>query len=399
MSYVLTFLACLLALPVTILFLEVFAALFLPTKTLSYSAQGDRRRLAVIVPAHNESIGILPTIGNVKGQLNNGDRLLVIADNCHDDTARVALLAGAETIERNEPARIGKGYALDFALRHLASDPPEIVICIDADCRFSDGAVERLARTCEGTQRPVQALDLMTAPTGSPINFRAAEFAWRLKNWIRPLGLSALGLPCQLMGTGMAFPWSLIRSASLASGAIVEDIKLGLELAETGSPPLFCPLVSVTSGFPSSLEGAKSQRKRWEEGHIQLIVKTAPLLVVKGILHRNLGLLSLALDSMVPPLSLLTMFVTVMIFVTGLVTLLGTSATAFYISTGCLMVLACSVLLSWLSYGRDVVPPRSLYLLGTFVLEKLPLYKQIFSARGSSSWVRTDRSDKNSSQP
>ena len=53
----------------------------------------------------------------------------------------------------------------------------------------------------------MQILDLMTAPEDSPINYRVAEFAWRVNNWVRPLGLAALGLPCQLMGTGMAFPW------------------------------------------------------------------------------------------------------------------------------------------------------------------------------------------------
>ena len=57
-----------------------------------------------------------------------------------------------------------------------------------------------------------------------------------MKNWVRPLGLSNLNLPCQLMGTGMAFPWELIRSANLASGSIVEDTKLGLELASGRTP-------------------------------------------------------------------------------------------------------------------------------------------------------------------
>ena len=101
---------------------------------------------------------------------------------------------------------MGKGYALDFGLKHLAANPPDIVIIIDADCRVSENAIETMAQACAATGRPVQVLDLMTAPEGSPINYRVAEFAWRVKNWVRPLGLSALGLPCQLMGTGMAFP-------------------------------------------------------------------------------------------------------------------------------------------------------------------------------------------------
>ena len=87
---------------------------------------------------------------------------------------------------------------------------------IDADCRLAEGAVDQLTTTCLTTGRPVQALYLMTAPEGSAINQQIAEFAWRVKNWVRPLGLSALASPCQLMGTGMAFPWQVIRSADLA---------------------------------------------------------------------------------------------------------------------------------------------------------------------------------------
>ena len=101
----------------------------------------------------------------------------------------------------------------------------------------------------------------MTAPDQSTINYQMAEFAWRVKNWVRPLGLSALGLPCQLMGTGMAFPWAVIRSAKLASGQIVEDLNLGLDLAMAGSPPIFCPSAQVTSRFPISAAAAERQRQ------------------------------------------------------------------------------------------------------------------------------------------
>ena len=88
-----------------------------------------------------------------------------MADNCADDTAAVAAAAGAEVVERQDPTKIGKGYALDWGLRHLSLDPPEIVVMIDADCRLNDGAIERLAATCAMTHRPVQALYLMTAPS------------------------------------------------------------------------------------------------------------------------------------------------------------------------------------------------------------------------------------------
>ena len=330
-SFLMVTLAVLLAIPTTVFFIEVVAAIALPQRDHPVPPSNrSRQRVAVLVPAHNESTGILPTLADIKAQMRAGDRLLVVADNCTDDTAAVAAAAGAEVVDRNEPERKGKGYALAWGLRHLGSDPPEIVIIIDADCRLAEGVIDRLAAACAATHRPVQALDLMTAPNGSPINFRVAEFAWRVKNWVRPLGLRALGLPCQLMGTGMAFPWDVIRSADLASGSIVEDLKLGLDLALAGNPPIFCPFPGVTSDFPMTVEGAQSQRLRWEQGHIWTIVTIVPRLIFLAIVRADLNLLALALDAAVPPLSLLGMLVMVMLLVAGMTTLLGISSAAMF---------------------------------------------------------------------
>ena len=279
--YLLGIFSGVLAILSTVLLVEVAAAVPSRRGQAFPLPTGNRPRAAVLVPAHNESAGLLPTLYAIQAQLRATDRLLVVADNCSDDTAAVALAAGAEVVERNDPSRIGKGYALDWGIRHLRADPPAVVIVIDADCRVSDSALATLATVCENANRPIQALYLMTAPACSSISYRISEFAWRLKNWARPLGLESLGLPCQLMGTGMASPWDVIRTADLASGHIVEDLKLGLDLADGGWPPLFCPSAVVMSEFPQSATGVTSQRERWEHGHLSMIA-LAPALIARN---------------------------------------------------------------------------------------------------------------------
>jgi len=380
------------AIPAAIFFAEILASLVSSTQSLSsYSGRSPQQNVAAVIPAHNESSGISATLAAIRPQLRAGDRLLVVADNCADDTASVASRSGAEVIERRDLTRLGKGYALDFALKHLERNPPKIVIFIDADCRISEDAIEDMAQACAGTARPVQILDLMTAPDGSPINYRVAEIAWRVRNWIRPLGLATLGLPCPLMGTGMAFPWEVIRSVNVASGALTEDRKLGLELARAGHAPLFFPSARVTSHFPFSAEGAKTQRRRWEEGSIRMILRDAPLYFIRALASGNIPLLALALDAVVPPLSLLALLTGAMVVITGMAALAGASPAAFTISSVALAALVAAVLLAWLKYGRDVLPIRSLPSLALYVLGKLPLYRQIFSGRATSSWIRTDR--------
>ena len=162
---------------------EVVAGCFASKEPENSVAQPDGR-IAVLIPAHNEGAGLQATLDDVKPQLGPGDRLVVVADNCSDDTASVATERGAEVAVRNDLTRIGKGYALDWGIKYLATEPPDIVIVIDADCRVAHGTIARLAGACEQRQVPVQSLDLMTAPAGSAINYQVAEFAWRVKNWV-----------------------------------------------------------------------------------------------------------------------------------------------------------------------------------------------------------------------
>jgi cellulose synthase/poly-beta-1,6-N-acetylglucosamine synthase-like glycosyltransferase len=232
----------------------------------------------------------------------------------------------------------------------------------------------------------------MYAGADAGLGKRIAEFAWIVKNQVRPEGMLRLGLPCQLMGTGMAFPWSCISSANLATGHIVEDLKLGIELARAGVPPLFCPSALVTSHFPVSREGIVGQRTRWEHGHLGLILNDLPRLFVDSLAPLNADLLSMALDLSVPPLALL-------ILTTGVVWL---GSALFYLSTKAMFALALatvagtlvglSVLLSWARYGRQVISLKELALALIYPLLKIPLYVRFLVAR-QRVWVRTKRDE------
>jgi cellulose synthase/poly-beta-1,6-N-acetylglucosamine synthase-like glycosyltransferase len=382
----------LLAIPTAVFCVEVIAAIALPHRQLAIRAgNGARRRLAILVPAHNESRGLLPTLADIQSQLLPNDRLLVVADNCTDDTAAVATGGGAEVVERHDAAKRGKGYALDYGLQHLSLDPPEIVIVIDADCRVEDGTVDQLALTCAATGQPVQAVNTMISPTASPVNHQIAEFAGHVKRWLRPLGLSALRLPCPLTGTGMAFPWEAVRSVDLNSGSIAEDLKLGLELALAGYSPIFCPSARVTSEFPSSIKGTRTQRKRWEQGHIEMILNDAPRLFFLAITRCNWRLLLLTLDMAVPPLSLFVTLITGVFAASALAVFFGFSSAPLIISTATLLGFIVANFLAWLKCGRDVLPASAIFSIVPYVLGKLELYRQILSGKANAQWDRTDR--------
>lgn len=387
----LTVAALMLLIPVVTITLQIVSAALLQRKKTSI--EPSRQRVAVLIPAHNESTAIIPTIRSITPQLQEGDRLLVVADNCTDNTAEIARQEGAEVVIRIEPEHRGKGYALDWGVKYLAQYSPDTVVFIDADCVLAPGSLDHLRAAAQHYGRPVQALDLMLAPTHSSVKMRFAQFAWAIKNHARPLGYFNLGLPCQLMGTGMAIPSKILSNMSIASGHITEDLQLGLRLTEKGFPPTFCPEALVTSMFPSDSTSQLTQRTRWERGHLSLIFDTGLHYLVKAIKNRDLKLLAMVIDLCVPPLTLLAAL-TLAVTLTAMVELFSTGfSAALLISLTEMVLLVGSVLLAQISFGRSIVSFRDLFTIPMLIATKIPFYLRM-AFQKPSGWIRTNRDSK-----
>jgi cellulose synthase/poly-beta-1,6-N-acetylglucosamine synthase-like glycosyltransferase len=399
LSCVLIAIVCLPALLTFVWFSEVLAGCFALRKerTSPVAALGAlSHRTTILIPAHNEGAGILPTLRDVQAQIGPNDRILVIADNCTDDTAAIVHAAGVDVIVRADPTRRGKGYALEFGVRHLglnSSDvSSDVVIILDADCRLGENALRHLSDSAMASGRPVQSLYLMLAPENAPVGKGVNLFAWRVKNWIRPLGLKLLGLPTQLVGTGMAFPLSLLLDRDLGNSRLAEDTALGIALASEGYPPLFTSEARVRSYFPISQAGSEQQRERWEKGHFDNIVDLVPVALAKSLRDRNLGLAALAIDMAVPPLSLLVLVTALCGILGGIAFVLGAPPAALAIPSLSALLLVLGTVLAWIAVGRDVLPLRELLRLPLHINQRLSFYRRVASGKATSAWIRTDRS-------
>jgi cellulose synthase/poly-beta-1,6-N-acetylglucosamine synthase-like glycosyltransferase len=393
LSGVVIAIVCLPALLTFVWFSEVLAGCFaLRKERTSPVAPGVlSHSTAVLIPAYNEEAGILPTIRDVQSQLGPNDRILVVADNCSDDTAAIVQESGVEVTVRADPARRGKGYALEFGVRHLALNPPGVVVIMDADCRLGENALRHLSDCAMASGRPVQSLYFMLAPENALPGTGVNIFGWRVKNWIRPLGLGLLGLPTQLFGTGMAFPFTLLLDRNLGNSRLAEDTALGIALASAGYPPLFMSEARVHSYFPVSHAGTEQQRQRWEKGHLDNIVDLVPGALARSLHDRNFGLAALAIDLAVPPLSLLV-FVTVLCEIFGGIAFgLGAPSAALAIPSLNTLLLVLGTALAWTAVGRDVLPLRELLRLPLHAIQKLGSYHRIASGKATSAWIRTDR--------
>lgn len=132
-------------------------------KARSHSPAKDNR-YAVLICARNEQRVIGDLIASLRGQTYSQGLLsiFVLADNCTDDTAMVARVAGANVYERFNQVQVGKGYALQELLEHLEQDYPQGFdgyFVFDADNILAPNYVEAMNRTfSDGHQpRPVSA--------------------------------------------------------------------------------------------------------------------------------------------------------------------------------------------------------------------------------------------------
>lgn len=379
--------------------LQILAALFYSdTPKSSRNVLRRETSTAVLIPAHNEASVIENTVKGILAQLTEQDRLIVVADNCEDNTAEIAEKAGAEVIERKAEVLRGKGYALDFGIKYLQEIPPDTVIIIDADCEVGVGGINQLAVMTLKHDCPIQALYLMENVQGATLKQKVAEFAFLVKNYVRPLGMKMFGFPCQLMGTGMAFPWHVIKSSDLANGNIVEDMKMGVDLILVGKPALFYPDVKVTSLFPTENIVVTNQRKRWEHGHLEMILTQTPLLLFKGIKQLNFKLIMFSLDLAVLPLALLSILLFCFTLSTMIMSMLEGAAfygAAFFIMT---LIFTASVLVAWHQFGRNILTAKDLLAIPFYIISKLPLYLG-FVTNKQSDWVKTKREENNKMDP
>ena len=383
--------ALILLLPIMVLFVECVAALF-PHKKIKKNIDKTRYRpkVTVLVAAHNEEPVIGRTLAAISPQLTDRDKLVVVADNCNDRTAAIAKTFEAIVIERKNLNYQGKGYALDYGLRSIRHDPSDVVIILDADCQIQSNYIESLAYKVMISGRPVQPINLLYRADKTNLKSAISEFAFIVKNLVRPQGLNRLDLPC-MVTMGTAFPWSAINQISLASDNLVEDMQFGIDLAIAGNPPLFCSDTKVTGVLPAKDRAATTQRTRWEQGHLSTLRTQVPRLVGEAWKQKRLDLLAIAFDLSVPPLSFLVILWSIVATAAMTTGMLRSEANlAIYGVAIEGIILFTAILLAWAKFGREIMPLKSLATIPLYIFWKIPIYCQ-FLINPEQKWIRTER--------
>jgi cellulose synthase/poly-beta-1,6-N-acetylglucosamine synthase-like glycosyltransferase len=372
-------------LPVFYILLLTLAAI-LPGQSEKESVQP--RRIAVLVPAHDESLLIADTVADVLRQRYPQDRysLLVIADNCSDDTAEKAIACGARVLERS--GNPGKGQSLNEGLRLLLDEDWDAFLMMDADSHLHADTLMRLNRVLEQGAKAVQLRYGVLNP-GDSVHTRAMELSTASFNALRPRGRTALGISSGIYGNGFCLSREVVQTVPYLAYSIAEDIEYHLHLLKAGFKVVFVEQVWVKAQMPTGGHGSKVQRVRWERGRLRTIKHYAPGLLQSAAKGDRFALDGL-LEAMMPPVSVIALLI--------LPPLVLGNPLQKGLSSALVLALSLHYLVAAWRYGSVRSLPRLAFYVPWYIIWKTYVVISSLIAERELGWIRTDRHPSASSQ-
>jgi hypothetical protein len=353
-----------------------------------------RSRLVVLIPAHDEAETIRPCIESLLSQQypRHLYRVVVIADNCTDDTAGQAAAAGAEVMVRRAPGLPGKGRALRWAMDQLLLRPeaPDAIVVMDADTLADSRLLMELESRLAAGDDVVQADAIAQPMAGSPRSQLEAA-AVLLRNRVRFSGLMALGLPTGLSGNGMLISREVLMAHPWDAYSPTEDSDYSLKLFVSGVRPVFALPAQVYASTSPTERGAHTQGIRWEGGRLAAMTHSFPRLVAAAIRRRDVLLLATALDHAVPPFAVLTTATAAGTVGAAALVLMGGSARVLVPWAAAAAALPAYVLLGLRAAGAPANTYLGMLAMPQFLYRKLRIYAHLLTHGREREWVRTER--------
>ncbi|HRJ30931.1 MAG TPA: glycosyltransferase family 2 protein [Cyclobacteriaceae bacterium] len=228
-------------------------------------------RIAILVPSYKEDKVILHTtteLLKLDYPKSNYD-VIVIADSLEDKTI--------ETLKKTDAIVIPvafeksmKSRSLNHALNHIDSSY-DIAIIADADNILSKNFLNDINNLfCAGYQiiQSQRVAKNLNTPMAMLDGVSEA-----INNHLFRQGSNALGLSAALIGSGMAFPYKLLKEKVAKIDSVVEDRELQLALLEEGYTVTYQKGILVYDEKVESTEAYKNQRKRWIAGQYGVLKK------------------------------------------------------------------------------------------------------------------------------
>lgn len=254
------------------LFIPLFAKKKVPKASILH-------RYAILIPARNEEKVIAHLIDSIHNQEYPSDliSIFVVADNCTDNTARIAQEHGATVFSRYNTEQIGKGYALNYLLGKIDEaeglDSYDAFMIFDADNLLQSDYLSQINNVYSNGYE-VFCGYRNSKNFGS--NWVSAGYGvWYLHDSTH-LNLSrmSIGTSCMVNGTGFGFSREVLKKCNQWEFfTLTEDIEFSIWCAANGIKIGYCHDAILFDEQPLTFRQSWRQRTRWTQGGIQILFK------------------------------------------------------------------------------------------------------------------------------
>ena len=252
------------------------------------------KKIAVIMAAHNEEA----VIGQLVENLNALDYpkelydIYVIADNCSDNTAKVAADAGAIVCKRTHPTKKSKGFALEWMFEKLfAMDKKyDAVAIFDADNLVHPAFLKEMNNRLMKGDKIIQGYLDAKNPYDTWVAGTFAIAFWVIDH-ISHLAKTNIGLSAVLGGTGMCITTDVLQKYGWRATCLTEDMEFTMKSLAEGIKTTWAHDAIVYDEKPLTFMQSWNQRKRWAQGQFDVAHRFIPKMLKEGIRRRDIRIL------------------------------------------------------------------------------------------------------------
>ena len=269
-----------------------------------------QHRYAFFIAAHNEEPVIANLVNSIKQQDYPSELIdiFVVADACTDNTAQAARDAGAIVYERNDLARKGKSWVMDYGFKRILDEYPDTYegfFIFDADNLISQDYVSIMNDAFDQGYMAVTSYRNSKNFDSSWISAGYATWFLREARFLNNARMIC-GTSCAVSGSGYLVSAKIIEGMhGWRFHTLTEDIQFST----------FCAIHGIRIGYapaefydeqPLTFKASWHQRMRWTKGFYQVLFTYGGHLLKSIALFRRFAAYDLLM--VVGPGMLVTLF-------------------------------------------------------------------------------------------
>ncbi len=268
-------------------------------------------RFAVLVPARNESAVIRHTIGKLGALDYPEDRMdvIVIADNCTDNTAALAAEAGAKVYVRSDLTKMSKAHALKWLLDHedFQNERYDAICIVDADAVLAPDFLRVMDHEIRSGYEIIQGRCGSTNPYDSTTSGFMTVLA-SLQNRLWYLPQATRNRSVVYIGTGVCITMDRIAKTGWNITTLVEDAEFSIQSVLKGGFVRYSDHARYYVEQVTTLRQLWKQQRRWRTGQIDCLKKYLKPILRNVFKEKNKNAIALLILILIPITCISTLF-------------------------------------------------------------------------------------------